>query len=189
MRCRAQPCGAAALCCAVLCRAACSGVLALSYNAWYHSSYHTRYRYYYGRFVRPALLNRTKCTPSSQLSPAIVQKRSAAPGGTVRRRAFPRGAVLCRAALLCFLSNMLYQVSSEVPARPGTGMYACILSLGFLPLTVFRKIHPYYRSERDIANNHIAQHREVSSAQAALGIIKSRVAPMTGLFFLPSSRL
>ena len=44
----------------------------------------------------------------------------------------------------------------------------------------FRKLHPYSRSERDIANMHTAQHRATSCAQLVLGIIKSLVEPNHG---------
>ena len=71
----------------------------------------------------------------------------------------------------------------------GTGMYACtavyssfgflhwLSSLGPLRVFLFSKLHPYFRLERDIASKHTVQHRAINSAQAALGIIKSLVAP------------
>ena len=43
------------------------------------------------------------------------------------------------------------------------------------------KLHPYCcRSEYGIASKHTAQHRAISSAQVALGITKTRVAPNHG---------
>ena len=62
-----------------------------------------------------------------------------------------------------------------------------VLPLG--PLRVFFRIsHPYCRAEHDIANEHTAQHKAISSAQVALGIIKSLVAPNHGpLLAAPSA--
>ena len=55
-----------------------------------------------------------------------------------------------------------------------------VLVLGPLRAVIFRKIHPYCRSECDIANKHTAQHRANSSTHVALGIITSLVAPNHG---------
>ena len=52
-----------------------------------------------------------------------------------------------------------------------------------LPVPMFpppRKLHTYYRPERDIANKHTAHRRAISSAQATLGIISSPFAPTHG---------
>ena len=43
-----------------------------------------------------------------------------------------------------------------------------------------RKLHLYGRSGRDIASKHTAQHRAISSAQVALGVIKSLAAANHG---------
>ena len=45
------------------------------------------------------------------------------------------------------------------------------------------------RSERDIVNKHTAQHTAVSSAQAALGSIKSLLAPNHGPLLSAPSHL
>ena len=154
-----MPCGAVLLCDAVRVR---------------YSKCHTtgttavRTRYY--------MLNHKKCSHSSvQLSPAIAQQRSTAPCGAVRCRVLPCGVVPCRAAL-CFLSNIQqYQVSCDTRYRP-VCMCVCVLVIFFFfidcPLSVLaqsslpppRKVHPYSRSERDIANKHTQQ----STAQSAL---------------------
>ena len=47
-------------------------------------------------------------------------------------------------------------------------------------MSFFGKFHPYGRSEREIASKHTAQHRAISSAQVAPGIIQSLVAPNDG---------
>ena len=47
-------------------------------------------------------------------------------------------------------------------------------------MSVFHKLHPYCRSERGIANKYTAQHRPISSAQVALGTVKSLVATNHG---------
>ena len=113
MRCSALPCSAV-LCGAVLChavRAMPHALLYLLFRARYQSKCHTRYRYYYTRFVRTilALLKPQKGISSS----AQLSYSSAAPCGAVRCRAF-FPAVRCGAAL-CFLSNIQYQISCELP--------------------------------------------------------------------------
>ena len=48
------------------------------------------------------------------------------------------------------------------------------------------KLHPYCRSESDMASKPTAQHRAISSAQEALGIVRSLVASNYGpLLFAP----
>ena len=99
----------------------------------------------------------------------------------MRCRALPCGAALC------FLSN-----TQSVPGIMRSSRYqipVCTCLLVFLLSTLmrppsrssscffFRKLNTYCRSECGIANNHTAQHRAISSAQAALGIIKSLVVP------------
>ena len=99
-----------------------------------------------------------------------MMRRSSA----AQRRAVPYGAVpcpsvLCRAAL-CFISNtQQYQASCGNRYRP-VCMYRCTrLIFAFLfdcPLSFlffFRKFHPYWRSEREIANKH-TQHSTGTSA-------------------------
>ena len=56
----------------------------------------------------------------------------------------------------------------------------CPLSVLFTTSILFRKLHPYCRSERYSASKPISQHRAISSAQIALGIIKLLVAPNHG---------
>ena len=112
-------------------------------------------------------------------SSAQPQLSSAAPSGAVRCRALPCGAVPC-CAVLCFLSNkQQYQVSCDTRYRPVCTCVLVFFSLSSFdcPLSVIlppsRKLHPYWRSERDIANKH-TQH---STGQSALGIFKSLDAP------------
>ena len=108
------------------------------------------------------------------------------------------GAVPCCAALvLCFLSNLKYQMSRKVVS--GTGMYVyrllvflvssfdCPLSAVFM--LFFRKLHPHCRSERGIANKHTAQHGLISLTQVALGVINRLLHQIMGPFFPPSSHL
>ena len=135
----------------------------------------------------------------------------------VRCRALSCGAVSC-CAVLSFEHKAVYQVYEakyQVPGTKyqfaGTGMYVFLYSsFSFLqsrlsslgPYVFFpRKLHPHCRSECDIANKHTVQctqHRATtsSSAQAALGIINSLVAPnhgpllsapFTSMFWLHSS--
>ena len=81
-------------------------------------------------------------------------------------------AVLCRAVPCCAVLSFEH---TPVPgiANAGTrytGMYVCVLAfllcslivLLLGPFRVFfsRKLHPYCRSERDIANKHPEQHRQ-----------------------------
>ena len=78
---------------------------------------------------------------------------------------------------------------------PVTGMYVCVhSSLCFLRLNVLsrsvlplrpRKLHPYFRSEGDIADTHTTEHSTgqsalLCSADVARGVIKSLVAPNHG---------
>ena len=119
----------------------------------------------------------------SQLTLAQLKLSSAAPCGAVRCRALPCGAVLCRAAL-CFVSYVQYHVPCEVPVCMCVLVFFaflidCPLSVLFVPPPP-RHLHPYCQSERDIASKHTAQHRVTSSAQVALGFIKSLVAPNHG---------
>ena len=103
----------------------------------------------------------------------------------MRCRALPCGAAPCCAVLRRALTRTYttwYHAKYQVP---GTGTCVCTRLFVFfidnpvsvLSMFVFmRIIHPYCRSERDIANKHTAQRRAISSAQVALGINKSLVA-------------
>ena len=129
----------------------------------------TRYQYY-TRFVRTALLlNHKKCTPNSQLNPAIAQQCSAAPCGDVRCRALPCGAVLCRAALCIIISNIQHQVCITRRYLVPTDVLVFVLFDSYLGRLcfIFRKLHPSCRSE--IAHRYTAQHKAISCAQVALG--------------------
>ena len=140
------PCGAVLLCDAVRCC---------------YSKCHTtgttavRTRYY-------NTLNHKKML-SSQLSPAITQQRSAAPCGAVRCRAVPCLALRCSAVLRCALFRT--RSSTRYHAIPGTDRYVCTCVILFFSLSLFdcpllvllffpSKVHPYWQSERDIANKH-----------------------------------
>ena len=59
-------------------------------------------------------------------------------------------------------------------------IYVFDYPLSVLFMFFFRKLRPYCRPERDIAYKHTAQDRAISSAQVALGIIKSLVASNHG---------
>ena len=177
MPCPAVPCRAVRYCatvrcCAVLCRGECLTVLTL------------------------ILLNHNKDAPPAQLSPQLyIVHSSAATCGAVRCRALPcvRCCFMLRCAFFptyssarCTTRSTRYQV--------GTGMYVILYSFfaffkvdSLLSVFMFlspRKLHPHCRSEFDIANKHTAKckHRATinSSAQAALGIIHSLVAPNHG---------
>ena len=136
------------------------------------------------RSVGTTLLNHKKCTPSSAQLSYSSAARSAAPYGAVRCRALRCGAVPCCAGL---------SFENTVPGIMRSTRYryvrvhssfllfsVIVLPLGPLDVSPPRKLHPYCGSERDIANKHTAQHRATSSAQVALGIIKSLVAPNHG---------
>ena len=180
--CRALPvpCRAVRYCRAALCHAVpcCVRFAVLFLHAQYHSKCHTtgttavRTRYY--------MLNHKKCSRSL----AQPSYSSAAP-----RSAVPCPAVLCRAAR-CFLPNIQqYQAPCDTRYRP-VCLWVCTrlffsLSAFDRPLSVLlprpRKLHTYWRSEREIANKHTAQHRAIRSAYtAALGIIKLLDAPNHG---------
>ena len=55
-----------------------------------------------------------------------------------------------------------------------------LIVLSILFMLEFSQITPVLPIERDIANKDTAQHRAVSSAQVALGIIKTLVPPHRG---------
>ena len=198
-------------CCAVLCRAVpCCAVPCCTYF-----SVHARYHYEVScqvpvhQVCTYYLLNHKKCTPrSAQLSYSSAAQRSA-----VRYRALSCPVVPCRAlpccavlrfaalccavlrcaalccAVLCFLPNIQYQVSCQVPGTRHRyvrvySFFCFFYQLSSLcPLHVlfcFRNLHPYCRSERDTASKHTAKHRAMSSAQDILGIIKSLVSTYHG---------
>ena len=167
VRCRFLPCGG------VLYRAARYSVLSLSYKPgiiW--KKYRTRYRFYCNtRFVRTTLIEEQKYTSSS-----------AQPSHT---SAAQRSAVRCRAAL-CFPSNILgstRNIRYQVPVCTCVGIFfwgggywfACPLS-HLSVYCVFSPLDPCCRSERDLANKHIAQHRVIGFSYVALSIVKSLVA-------------
>ena len=111
----------------------------------------------------------------------------------MRGRALSCVAVLCRAALRCAFFRT-YSSTRYHAKWCGVSVFARVLvfllasSDCFLSVLMLfsSKLHPYCLSERRIANKHNAQHRAISSAQAALGIIKSPVAPNHGpLLFAP----
>ena len=74
-------------------------------------------------------------------------------------------------------SRYLFSIRVEV-----YGVFAFFVNcpLSVLFMFFFRKLRPYCRSDRDIASKHPAQHRAISSAQAALDFIKSLVAAKHG---------
>ena len=135
-------------------------------------------------FVSTTLLDNMKC---SQLSSAELWLSSAPRSAVLPYLALRCGAVLCRAAL-CFLSNT--PSTSYAKYRvPKTGMHVCTRLFDVFidcppsrsSWRLFsRKLHPYCRSEHDVANKHTAQQRAISSAPVALGIIKSLVAANHG---------
>ena len=141
------------------------------------------------------VLNHTK--KHFQLSSTqLAQQRSAAPCGAV-----PCGVALCRNALCSLSYIQQHQVSCEVPGTKYRYVRVCqrptiqivVFAFFFIEISLrvfcssflFRKIHPYWRSERGVASKHTAQHRAVSSA-VSLAIIKSLVVPKHGpLLFAP----
>ena len=123
MPCPAPPCGAAVTCRAVRCGAvACCVelrvVLYLLFRACqisFEDVLCSSTEVHRTKFVRTRLLNPKECIPRRAQLSYSSEARRATPCTSVRCRALPGGAVLCRAAL-CFLSNTpQYQVSCEIP--------------------------------------------------------------------------
>ena len=113
--------------------------------------------------------------------------------------AAPCPAVRCYSVLRCALFRTCSSTRYHA-MYPVTGMYVCVhSSLCFLRLNVLsrsvlplrpRKLHPYFRSEGDIANTHTTEHSTgqsalLCSADVARGVIKSLVAPNHGPLFAP----
>ena len=128
----------------------------------------------------------TKNTLPARLSPAIAQQRS-----VMRCRAVPCLALRCGAVPCCavlffehtvpgIMRNTRYQVRYARVYSSLRFFNLIVLSRSSSCVSVFRKLHPYRRSERNITNRHTAHHRAISSAQIALGIVKSLVAPNHG---------
>ena len=129
---------------------------------------------------------------SAQLSYSSAAQRRAVPCGTVPYPAVQCCAVLCRAELCCAVLSFVHtllRIMRSTSQGPDAGMYACTRLCAFFidcllgPLHLFyfsRKVHPHCRSQRDIASKHTSQHRAITFAQVALGIIKSLVAPNHG---------
>ena len=108
------------------------------------------------------------------------------PSGAVPCPAVRCGAVPC-CAMLSFedtVPGIMRSTRYQVP------VCSCVLfclpsslivhPLGPVLVSPTRKSHSYCQSECDIANKHKALHRAISSAQVALGITKSLVAPNHG---------
>ena len=78
----------------------------------------------------------------------------------------PQSLIFCTWYVLVYLYRCIFAFFIDCPLGP---------RVFFL-----RKLHPYCRSERDIASKHTAQHRAISSGQVAFTFIKSFVAPNRG---------
>ena len=155
---RVMPCGAVLLCgavpcCAVLRAFFCtSPTCQVSVEVSYHRHYCCTCQVSYVESQRNAL--------TAQLSPAIAQQRSA-----MRCRTVPCLALRCCAVLHCAFFRT-YSSTGIMRYPVPAGMYVprtCVLV--FFSLSSFdlfsvgppffpRKLHPYWRSERDIANKH-----------------------------------
>ena len=136
---------------------------------------YTNTEVHHARFVRTSLSNHLEY---SQLCSANYSSkaRSAAPCCAVLCcvalpcSAMPCRAVPCCAVLRCALFRTQYQVSCEVPGTRYRYVRACtrFFFAFFLDCPpsrsasrfFLRKLHPYCRSERDIANKNTAQHRQ-----------------------------
>ena len=113
--------------------------------------------------------------------PYIAQQCSAAQCGAVPCRSFC-GAVSCGGVRSCehtAVSSIVVPGMIQVPDVCGRVVYSsfCFLQLSVLSRSPCspphpRQYHTYCRSERDI-NEHTAQRRAITSAQASLGIINS----------------
>ena len=97
--------------------------------------------------------------------------------GVARCRALPCAEVLCR-AVLCFFSSI---PSTAVPGIHILYSSICFPFIWSLSVPMFpppRKIAFFLPIERGTSNKHTAQHRAISSAQAARGInVNSLFAP------------
>ena len=101
-----------------------------------------------------------------------------------------QAVVCCRRAVI---TRKEQHSTQSLKPHVCTGIYVCTAAvylyfrcsslycnISVLFMCIFRKVHPYCRSERDIPRKRTTQHRAISSAQVALGIIKSLVAPNHG---------
>ena len=160
----------------MLCRAACFAVLSLSYHARGYWRYRTtgttavRTRYHIFHIVESQ-----KKTLTTQPSYSSAAQRSAVRCRAVRCCALPCGAVPC-CAVLSFEHTtaapdiMRYQVPIGcVRVCPSSFrfLHLIILSRSSFFVENYTNTCPYWRSERDVANRHTAQHRPISSAQVA----------------------
>ena len=116
----------------------------------------------------PAALRATAASSSSMLPSSMYHKD----------RTAQHSALSPESLVLKYVRVYWYVYTAAV--------YCCLLVFLLSPLIVlsrsscsFRNLHPCSRS-RDIASKHAAHHRAASSAQVALGIIKSLVAPNHG---------
>ena len=117
------------------------------------SKFNTTYRYYYTRFVHTRYyVGESKCTPIAQLSPAIYS--SAAQRSAVRCRAV-LGCAFFRTAVLGMKRSTRYQVPVCTCCVLVFLPFLQLISLG-PHVSAARKLHPYFRSERDTATS--AQH-------------------------------
>ena len=155
-----------------------------------------RLPYPYPESTNPTEHNLDKCTPSSaQLSYSSAAQRSAAPCGAVRCCALPCGSVLCRAAPCYAVLSFVHTVPGVVRStRYQVPVCTCVLvCFAFFidcPLSVVftfffssqvPPVLPIRTLHRQQATLHsTAQHGAISSAQAALGSIKSLLAPSHG---------
>ena len=107
----------------------------------------------------------------------------------------PCGAVHCPAVRSCVVLRSAFLRAHRTRCYeryqiPGTRLYVCTRIFTFFngcppsqscSCFGFRKIHWCCRSQRDIDKKQTTQHRAISSAQVALGIIQSLVAANNGL--------
>ena len=88
------------------------------------------------------------------------------------------GLYVCRLASLCFCHSIVLSRSSSCFRLASYCFFHSIVLSRYSSYLcfLFRKLHPYCRSERDVANTQKSQHKTISSAQVDLGIIKSLIA-------------
>ena len=178
--CRGVPCGAVG--CrgvprgAVLCRAVpCCvlEVLTISYNARYHSKYGYQVPVLLYHVCTYYIFYHKKCTPTSQLNPAIPQHCSAAPCGVVRCHAswLRFSAVPCCTVLSLEHTAPSITRSTRYQAPVCTGVLLIIIllfsyeyPLSFVSVFCFsRKLH--HAADQNVASPTSTQH---STGQPAL---------------------
>ena len=179
-RCRALPDGT------VLCHAVPSCVLCCAssfVHARYHSKYHTT-----GTMlshvpgINTMLSNHSPKNTLTAHSSVQLQLSSAAQRSAAPCAAVPCPAVLSRAALCFFSSIQQYHVSRDTRYRPPVCTWALAVSLSSFdcPLGPSPPENYTRTGDHNVTSPTSTQHRVISSAQVALGIIKSLDAPNHG---------